>query len=163
MYKNLPLRAKSKGILLDAQLLTALIVGSLGEGEVERFTMTRQFSSRDAAELSRIVKGFSWTCATPHVLAEASNLLDWLDGDRKSAARRRLTAYVCNVREAQVWASEIVRTPVCCTLGITGAGLIMLAQEGNCTVFTADLPLYHYAARLRLDVVNFNHIRDAWL
>jgi hypothetical protein len=76
MYNNLPLTAKNKGILLDANLLLALLVGSFGAGEVERFKRTRQFTTRDVVELHKIVKSFSWICTTPHVVAEVSNLLD---------------------------------------------------------------------------------------
>jgi predicted nucleic acid-binding protein len=163
MYNNLPLTAKNKGILLDANLLLALLVGSFGAGEVERFKRTRQFTTRDVVELHKIVKSFSWICTTPHVVAEVSNLLDWLNDDKKHEASRRLAAYVCNAKEVHIKAVEIVRTPIYRKLGITDAGLIVLAQQEACTVFTADLPLYHYAANLKIEIVNFNHLRNQWL
>lgn len=163
MHDNLPLRPKSKGILLDANLLTALIVGSLGSGEVERFKRTRQFSTKDVVELSKIVEKFGWRCTTPHVLAEVSNLLDWLDDDKKSKAGRLLATYVRNAKEVHVSAAEIVKTPVYCKLGLTDAGLVMLARQEDCAVFTADLPLYHYASNLKIEIFNFNHLKDQWL
>ena len=163
MYDKLPVRSKNKGILLDTNLLTALLIGSLGKGEVERFKRTRQFTTKDTAELHKIAAGFGWICTTPHVVAEVSNLLDWLDDKRKSAASRLLAAYVHNAKEVHVAAAEIVRSPIYCKLGITDAGLAMLAKKENCTVFTADLPLYHYAANLGVEIVNFNHIRNQWL
>lgn len=163
MYDNLPVRSKSKGILLDANLLTALLVGSLGEGEVERFKRTRQFITKDIVELHKIATSFGWICITPHVVAEVSNLLDWLDDKKKSEASRLLAAYIRNAKEVHVEAAEIIRTPVYCKLGITDAGLVILAKKENCTVYTADLPLYHYAANLGVEIVNFNHIRNQWL
>ena len=163
MYSNLPVAAKSKGVLLDANLLTALIVGYIGAGEVEQFKRTRQFTTKDVVELHKIVKSFGWICTTPHVIAEVSNLLDWLNDDKKREANRQLAAYVCNAKEVHIEAVEIVRTPVYCTLGITDAGLVLLAQQSNCTVFTADLPLYHYASNLNIEIVNFNHLRNQWL
>ena len=163
MYNNLPLRSKNKGILLDTNLLTVLLVGSLGNGEVERFKRTRQFTTKDVVELHNIVKSFGWICTTPHVVAEASNLLDWLDSGRKGKASRLLAAYVHAAKEVHVEATEIVKTPVYSKLGITDAGLVMLAKQEGCTVFTADLPLYHYASNLRVEIVNFNHLRDQWI
>jgi predicted nucleic acid-binding protein len=163
MYNNLPLASQRKGLLLDANLLTALLVGSLGAGEVERFKRTRQFTTKDVVELNNIVKSFGWICTTPHVVAEVSNLLDWLDDTRKSEASRRLAAYVHNAKEVHIKAAEIVRTKIYCKLGITDAGLAMLAQQEDCTVFTADLPLYQYASNLGIEIVNFNHIRNQWL
>jgi predicted nucleic acid-binding protein len=163
MYSNLPLRPRSKGILLDTNLLTALIVGYLGNGEVERFKRTRQFSTEDVVELNKIVEKFGWRCTTPHVLAEVSNLLDWLDDDKKSKAGRLLAAYVRNAKEVHVSAAEIVKTPVYYKLGLTDAGLVMLARQEDCAVFTADLPLYHYASNLKIEIFNFNHLKDQWL
>jgi len=163
MYSDLPLRSKHKGILLDTNLLTVLLVGSLGNGEVERFKRTRQFTTKDVVELHNILKSFGWICTTPHVVAEVSNLLDWLDDTRKSEASRRLAAYVHNAKEVHVEAAEIVKTQIYSKLGITDAGLVMLAKQESCTVFTADLPLYHYASNLSVEIVNFNHLRDQWI
>ena len=163
MYDKLPVRSKSKGILLDTNLLTVLLVGSLGKGEVERFKRTRQFTTKDVVELQNIVKSFGGIYTTPHVVAEVSNLLDWLDDTKKSEASRWLAAYVHNAKEVHIKAAEIVKTPVYSKLGITDAGLVMLAKQEGCTVFTADLPLYHYASNLRVEIVNFNHLRDQWI
>ena len=163
MYSNLLLAAKRKGILLDANLLLALLIGSFGAGEVERFKRTRQFTTRDVVELNKIVESFAWIYTTPHVIAEVSNLLDWLDDTKKREANRRLAAYICRAKEVHIEAVEIIKTPIYCKLGITDAGLVVLAQKESCIVFTADLPLYHYAANLRIKVVNFNHIRNEWL
>ncbi|MCI5150853.1 MAG: hypothetical protein D3916_15970 [Candidatus Electrothrix sp. MAN1_4] len=163
MYSNLPLRSKSKGILLDTNLLTALLVGSLGTGEVERFKRTCQFTSKDAAELNTLVKSFGWICTTPHVIAETSNLLDWLDNGRKNKASKLLAEYIRNAQEVHIKAAEIIKNPVYSKLGITDAGLVMLAKQEGCTVFTVDLPLYHYASNLRVEIVNFNHLRDQWI
>ena len=163
MYDKLPVCSKNKGILLDTNLLTALLIGSIGKGEVERSKRTRQFTTNDVAELHKIAARFGWICTTPHVIAEVSNLLGWLDDKRKSAASRLLAAYVRNAKEVHIEAAEIVRTPVYCQLGITDAGLVILAKKEKCTVFTADLPLYHYAANLGVEIINFNHIRNQWL
>ena len=51
--------AKSKGVLLDANLLTALIVGYIGAGEVEQFKRTRQFTTKDVIELHRSLRALA--------------------------------------------------------------------------------------------------------
>ncbi|MCI5221613.1 MAG: hypothetical protein D3924_02755 [Candidatus Electrothrix sp. AR4] len=143
MYDNLPPTLQSKGVMLDANLLIALLVGSFGEGEVERFKRTRQFTTRDVVELAKVVERFGRTWTTPHVIAEVSNILDWLNDDRRREAGRRLAAYIRNAKEVHLEGAEIVKTPVYFTLGITDAGLCLLARQNDCIVITADLPLYH--------------------
>ncbi|CAK8714603.1 hypothetical protein H206_00307 [Candidatus Electrothrix aarhusensis] len=160
---NLPPALQSKGVLLDANLLIALLVGSFGEGEVERFKRTQQFATRDVVELTKVVERFGWRYTTPHVIAETSNLLDWMDDSRRCEAGKRLAAYICTAREVHVEGAEIVKTPVYHKLGITDAGLCLLARQSDCIVITADLPLYHYALNLHVQIVNFNHMRNQWI
>jgi hypothetical protein len=57
----------------------------------------------------------------------------------------------------------IVATPVYFKLGVTDAGLFLTAREQRLVLVTADLPLYHYACGLKVEAINFNHIREQWL
>ncbi|MGP5519156.1 hypothetical protein ACTXNA_13150, partial [Psychrobacter celer] len=76
---------KSKKVLLDANLLTMYLVGSLGDGEVERFKRTRVYSTKDARILNEALLKFKSILATPHILAETANLLDWFDGKKRQS------------------------------------------------------------------------------
>jgi hypothetical protein len=149
-----------KGVLIDANLLTVLLVGLLGAGEVERFKRTRSFTTKDAIGIDDLLRGFGWICTTPHVIAEVSNLLDWLDRDKRHRAFDLLAAFIRTRRELSIPATDIVESPVYLKLGITDAGLFIAARAQKLVLLTADLPLYHHASGLNLDAINFNHIRE---
>ncbi|WPL18899.1 hypothetical protein Thiowin_03990 [Thiorhodovibrio winogradskyi] len=158
-----PLISRRKGVLIDANLLTVLIVGRLGSGEVEAFKRTRNFTTQDYEQINELVGLFGSKCMTPHVLAEVSNLLDWLEPKRKQYAFSHLAEFAQAQREIFPPAAEIVATPIYFKLGITDAGLFQVAQQQPLVLLTADLPLYHYAAGRKLEAINFNHIREAWV
>lgn len=158
------LASPRKGILIDAMLLTAYIVGMLGPGEVEKFKRTRAFTTDDVQGIDDLVRQFGWICTTPHVIAEVSNLLDWLDPVRRQRANELLAkAALTMLREIFRSSKEIVATQVYFKLGVTDAGLFLTAREQNLVLVTADLPLYHYASGLKVEAINFNHIREQWL
>ena len=158
-----PFAAPSKGLLIDANLLSVVLIGLLGRGEIERFKRTRSYTDEDALAIDGLVGQFGWVCTTPHVIAEVSNLLDWLDPSKRVVALRHLAAFAQSSREIFSLATEIVSTPVYFKLGITDAALCMAASQHPLVLLTADLPLYQYASGLRLEAVNFNHIRQEWL
>lgn len=155
--------SKRKGVLLDSNLLTVLITGLLGNGEIEKFKRTRQFTTADFAGLGELIENFGWICTTPCVVAEVSNLLDWFDPDRRMRAGELLAKWVLGVCELNIAASEVVQTPAYYKLGFTDAALYLLARKKQLVILTADLPLYHYASSLGVDAINFHNLREQWL
>jgi len=158
------LASPRKGILIDANLLTVYIVGMLGRGEVEKFKRTRGYTSDDVKGIDDLIRQFGWICTTPHVIAEVSNLLDWLDSGKRQRANELLAkAALSTLGEIFKASKEIVATQVYFKLGVTDAGLFLTAREQKLVLVTADLPLYHYASGLKVEAINFNHIREQWL
>jgi len=39
----------------------------------------------------------------------------------------------------------------------------MAVKQQPLVLLTRDLPLYQYASQLRLEAINFNHVRQEWL
>lgn len=152
-----------KGVLIDANLLIVLIVGMLGPGEVEKFKKTTAYTSEDVIGIDALIREFGWIGTTPHVIAEVSNLLDWIDQRKRQTAKTLLAELTGNLREIYFASTEIVATPVYFKLGITDAGLFMAASQQRFVLLTADLPLYHYASGLNVEAINFNHLREHWL
>lgn len=155
--------SSTKGLLIDANLLTVLIVGALGTGEVAQFKRTRAFIDDDALGLDQLIQQFGWVGTTPHIMAETSNLLDWLDDSRRARAFDYLARFVQSASEISVSSTEIVQTPVYLRLGITDAALCIAVKRHPLVLLTRDLPLYQYASQLRLEAINFNHVRQEWL
>ncbi len=71
-----PFASPSKGALIDANLLIMLIIGTLGNGEVEIFKRTRQYTTEDVVKLRELLSCFGWLSATPQVIAETCNILE---------------------------------------------------------------------------------------
>lgn len=158
-----PFASPHKGVLIDTNLLTVLLVGMLGHGEVEKFKRTRNFTSEDATGIHTLLGEFGWVCTTPHVIAEVSNLLDWLDPKKKQNAFELLAVFIQSLREISMTSKEIVATPIYFKLGISDAGLFMAAKEQHLVLVTVDFELYHYASGLHVEAINFNHFRQHWL
>jgi len=140
-----------------------MIVGALGVGEVERFKRTREYIDDDVLGLDQLIQQFGWVGTTPHIMAETSNLLDWLDDSRHASALGYLASFAQSAPEIGLPATEIVESPVYYRLGITDAALCIAVKQQPLVLLTRDLPLYQYASQLQLEVINFNHIRQEWL
>ncbi|MGB5834675.1 MAG: PIN domain-containing protein [Thiohalocapsa sp.] len=155
--------AARRGALIDGNLLTVLLIGMLGRGEVEKFKRTQEYTSEDAVGIDNLLSKFGWVCATPHVLAEVANLLDWVKGDNRDKVLDFLSGFVQSISERHQPARELVETKVYFKLGLSDAGLVSLSNSENLVLITADLHLYQYASGLGVQAINFHHLREAWL
>ncbi|MBK5938213.1 hypothetical protein CCR96_02775 [Halochromatium roseum] len=153
----------TKGLLIDANLLTVMIIGALGVGEVERFKRTREYIDDDVLGLDLLIQQFGWVGTTPHIMTETSNLLDWLDDARRANALGYLARFAQSAPEIGLSSTAVVESPVYYRLGITDAALCLAIERQPLVLLTRDLALYQYASQLRLEVINFNHVRQQWL
>lgn len=156
-------QASKRGALIDGNLLTVLLIGMLGRGEVEKFKRTQEYTSEDAVGIDELLSKFAWVCATPHVLAEVANLLDWVKGDNRNKVLDFLSNFVQSVTEHHQPAKNLVETKVYFQLGLSDAGLVNLSTSENLVLITADLHLYQYASGLGVQAINFHNLREAWL
>jgi len=67
---------RSKGVLLDTNLLVLFLVGQIDRRQISVFKRTRNFSVEDFHLLGRLVGTFGTLITTPHVLAQVSDLTD---------------------------------------------------------------------------------------
>lgn len=109
----------TKGLLIDANLLTVMIIGALGVGEVERFKRTREYVDDDVLGLDQLIQQFGWVGTTPHIMTETSNLLDWLDDRRRANALGDLASFAQSAPEIGLSSTAVVKSPVYYRLGIT--------------------------------------------
>jgi hypothetical protein len=68
--------AQPESLILDANLLVLLVVGSVDERQVPSFRRTRAYTREDFHLLNGFMARFRTLVVTPHILAEATNLLD---------------------------------------------------------------------------------------
>lgn len=129
----------TKGLLIDANLLTVMIIGALGVGEVERFKRTREYIDDDVLGLDQLIQQFGWVGTTPHIMTETSNLLDWLDDARRANALGYLASFAQSAPEIGLSSTAVVESLVYYRLGITDAALCMAVKQQPLVLLTRDL------------------------
>lgn len=150
---------KSKNVLLDANLLTMYLVAQLGDGEVESFKRTREYTTADAQILDKTLLGFKSIVTTPQVLTETANLLDWFEGAKRQVLFGYLSHFIIQVDERYLAAKQIIISPAFIKLGLSDAALYDICHLDKCVLLTADLDLYGFAAGHGIEAINFTHLR----
>lgn len=149
------------GVLLDANLLLLLIVGSAGRHLIGRHKRLRAFSQEDFDQLRGILRSASVIQTSPNVLTECSNLSRQIEGP----ARRRISEAFHDITrvtaEVHVQALEVTPSENFLRLGLTDAILLSLFQAGHSVLLTADLDLFVTACGIDpARAVNWNHLRE---
>jgi hypothetical protein len=150
---------KSKHVLLDANLLTMYLVAQLGNGAVEGFKRTREYTTADAKILDETLLGFKSVVTTPQVLTETANLLDWFTDAKRQMLFGYLSQFIIEVDEKYLSAKKIIISPAFIKLGLSDAALFDLCAIDKCVLLTADLDLYGFAVGHGIEAINFTHLR----
>ena len=148
---------RGKDILIDTNLLVLFLVGSVNRKRILNFKRTGSFSVEDYDLLLRLIGCFGKLIATPHVLAQVSDLTD-LPGKELDLVRSRFKSLVDDITELSDTSREIVTDPAFTRLGLTDAAIAKVSAR-QILVLTDDLPLHLALQRRNMDAVNFNHIR----
>jgi hypothetical protein len=150
-------RYSGKSVILDTNVLLLYWCASFDSGLVRTFKRLNSFSSEDIQLLHRLLKLFPTISTTPHVLTEVSDLANSLPEWRKEDWTRHFARQVDVVKENWTSAKTLVQTPAI-FLGLADAALCALASTH--VILTIDFPLSNYLESRRLNVVNFNHLRE---
>ena len=148
-----------KPVILDANVLLLYWCASFDPALVHSFKRLNSFSNEDVVLLTRTLRYFKTIATTPHVLTEVSNLANSLPEWRKAGWAGHFASQVSVVNEKWVSAKTIVREPAI-FLGLADAALCNLASTH--VILTIDFPLSNYLETKRLNVLNFNHLRERW-
>lgn len=73
----------SKTLVLDANLLLLLVIGTMDRSAITRFKRTQQFTVADFDALVDIVSRASQIVTTPHILTEVNNLANSLRDEQR--------------------------------------------------------------------------------
>jgi rRNA-processing protein FCF1 len=160
-FSHLIAQYKSKGLLVDSNLLLLYFVGLYDPERIRTFkrTYSRGFTLADFDLLLRLLKHFDMFVTTPNILTEVSNLSNQLRHDEKD------TYYSVFAYSAGLLTEHYSESKQICALehfknfGLTDSGIISMAQ-GRYLVLTDDAPLVGYLQQAGIDVINFNHLRS---
>lgn len=148
---------KSKGALVDTNLLVLWLVGSVNPRRITELKRTRDFEIGDFELLRRLIAWFGNLTSTPHVLAQVSDLSD-LPGKEFSQIRELFKSTVEVIDEVYQPARELVKHPVFERHGLTDAAIARVSSRGVLVV-TADVQLQLVLDASGIEALNFNHVR----
>lgn len=146
--------------LLDTNLLVLLVIGAVDTRWIGQHKRSKTFVASDWHLLLRLVDGAP-LLTTPHILAEASNLLR--SGGMKPPAHDKLmmalAGFIDGTPEERVRARHCAGDEAFLRLGLTDTAIVKISRS-DVHVLTTDLDLYLAVLARGHPVTNFNHLRD---
>ena len=155
-------RYRSRGLLIDSNLLLVYFVAQFDPELVGRFERTSAFSREGVILLGNFITSFQKLLTTPNILTEVSNLSNKLPENIRSEYFRSTTAQIGKLDETYLASSAVSQMPEFARFGLTDAAIAGVAKN-NCLVLTDDFRLSNFLRNEGQDVVNFNHIlQSSW-
>jgi len=160
-YSELVTKYRTKGVLVDTNLLLLLLIGRFDRDRIRRFKNTSAFTVDDYDLLEAILGLVQRFVTTPHILTEVSNLSSQLGDPVRSDLFAELPAMLAGMEEYHVAFPAACSEPCFTRLGLTDSAVVQLVV-GRYLVVTTDADLYIYLDEVGGDVINFSHIRPLW-
>jgi hypothetical protein len=157
-------RFRPKGLLVDTNLLLVYAIGKYDVDILERQTFDRvaAYTREDFDLLTRLMSIFTKRVTTPHVLTEVSNWIGQLRQQQKQDCWRIFPQTFSDIIEQQFDSLDLSKEDHFSFLGLTDTALARIANEF--LILTDDARFIGHMNNLRLDALNFNHIRQmVWL
>jgi hypothetical protein len=148
---------RSKGVLVDTNLLVLFLVGNVNRRRILNFKRTADFNIEDYDLLLRLIDWFGTVVLTPHILSQVSDLTD-LGGAELAAVRAAFMLMVDLVEERFDVSRIVVTDPTFERLGLTDAAVATVGSRGL-LVLTADAHLHRALQERDIDSLNFGHVR----
>jgi len=156
---------RSRGVLVDTNVLLLLFVGSFDRRLIASFKRTKTFTGDDYDLLIRFLACFRRIVTTPNILSEVNSLSGQIGEPRRTEYFLDFARRIPFLDEYYLTSSGIAALGFFPRLGLTDSGILQLAKE-NYLVLTDDLKLRHYLASANIDSINFEHLRfmgwDLW-
>ncbi len=157
--ESLVQKYKSKGVLVDTNLLVGWLVGQFDLSHLKNCRATKNFGEKDFQILHRFLLNFGKVITTPHILTEVSNLSGKLPEPLLNSFRVVFGKIIQTLKEEQICAATIGTDPSFFRFGIADTA-IALVSPGKYLVLTDELPLYGALGKRNVDAINFNHLRQ---
>jgi hypothetical protein len=155
-------RYRSKGLLIDTNLLLLYIIGIYDQDRIPKFKRTMTFTIDEFLLLSTVFDSFDKIITTPSILTEVSNLSGQLPNKLHSYFYSEFAIRIPILEERYTYSGTISASDHFNKFGLTDSGIVDVAKD-NYLVLTDDLKLFGYLQNLGIDAINFNHIRSiAW-
>jgi rRNA-processing protein FCF1 len=151
-------RHRSRGVLVDTNILLLYFVGRFAPRMISQFKRTRAFDVQDYHLLARLLTGFRRIVTTPNVLSEVNGLSAQIREPLRTKYFGQFAREITALDEHYVPSAEAACVEHFTKLGLTDAAILALARS-NYLVLTDDVTLYLLLESAGIDVLNFNHLR----
>jgi hypothetical protein len=154
---NLFEKYRSKGALLDTNLMLLLIVGAYDPRCIATFKRTMKYTKDDFTLITGVANYFQRRVITPNILTEVDNLARQLPERDHRALSSIFGRIISSFFELYVPSADAFRTPEFAQLGLTDVATIL--STNDLLVITDDFRLSNRLLNAGRDAVNINHIR----
>ncbi len=144
---------RSKGVLVDTNLLLLFIVGSLNPQLIPQISRTSKYSIKDFQLVESFIEYFGVRVTTPHILAETSNLIG-----RSKGMHNALGSFIRIVVEEHTSAASIVDETFFPEFGITDTAMLAISS-GKYLVLTDDGPIYGFLLNHGVEAISLSTLR----
>ncbi len=148
------------GVVVDSNILLLLFIGSYDLSLVGRFKRLAAFARTDYELLVSTLSRFSAVVTTPMILTEVNSLSNLLEFRHKYGYYTVFSLLADKMLEEIPTTKEIVATEFFKKFGYTDAA-IAIAADQRYLVLTDDFALSGFLQSQQIDVINFNHLRQA--
>ena len=152
-------RYRTKGVLIDANLMVLLAVGNYNKHRILNFKRTIQYTLNDLELMVRILTYFDRCLTTPNILTEVDNLSRQLPAAEHEALATAFAQLVSRKFEIYVQSSQVAQHSAYFKLGLTDCATAVAAAEAGALIITDDFRFSNVLSRLGMDAININHIR----
>lgn len=156
--EKLILSYRTKGVLVDSNLLLVYCVGMYDPARIGRFKRTAAFSTDDFHLLARLMRFFQKVVTTPNILTEVNNLSNQLAEPGRSDYYAEFSKQIDSLDEHYLKSAQISTRDFFQRFGLTDSGIAELAS-GKYLVLSDDFKLVTHLQSIGIDAINFNHIR----
>ncbi len=153
-------RFRTKGVLVDTNLLLVYAVGRYDTSILERqsFNRVAAYTLEDFHLLCRMISSFPKVVTTAHVLTEVSNWVGQLPQSQEIACLRTFPQIFAEFVELKFNSLDLATEEQFAYLGLTDTAISKVA--GDYLVLTDDARFVGHLGNLGLDALNINHIRE---
>jgi len=151
---------RSKGIIIDTEIMLVYIVGSYDINYISKFKRTHpKYNPDDYKSISKVLSCFRKKIVTPHILAELSNLSFQAREEKREDYFKAFSGLLKRTSEDYIDKDTVLTLPLLSKIGVTDLGIIEAAKKFDYLVFTDDFPMTGLARKKGIDVLNLNDIR----
>jgi len=153
-------RYAAHGVVVDANLLLLLLIGSFDRKQISRNKRLQTFSPEDFDLLVEVLKGFARIVITPNILTEVSNLSNAIAEPEKASYFAGMASVLTTLQEEYVPSGRALANRWA-RFGLTDAAIAEIAKN-QYLVLTDDLRLSHALQTDGIATINFNQLRDVY-